>query len=297
MRQSEPCRSLKKRLLTCALVTVCGTAVLATGPALAQELEVPQPSPVARVEQRVGISDFSVDYSSPAVRNRKIWGELVPLGKPWRTGANAVTKLTAENDFTFGGKKVPAGAYALYTIPGKDSWSVVLNSGADAWGAPGPDPKKDVAKVTVKPQSLPNARERLTFIFSDTTDDSTNLDLEWEKVRVSVPLKVDTRSLVLANIDKNLQDSWRPHFTAARWLLDSGGDLKSALTHIDTSISIKPTWWNNWVRAQILAKQGKNRDAVDAASKAQQLGKGDRVYESFFKPQVEKAVAEWKQKA
>lgn len=296
MRQSESCRSMKNRLLTCTLVAVCGSAMFVAAPAAAQGVEVPQPSPAARVAQRVGITDFSVDYSSPAVRNRKIWGELVPMGKPWRTGANAVTKLTASDDFTFGGKKIPAGAYALYTIPGNNSWTVVLNSDVDSWGAPGPDPKKDIARVTVKPQPIP-ARERLTFLFSDTTDDSTNLDLEWEKVRVSVPLKVDTKKLVQANIQENLQDAWRPHFTAARWLLDSGGDLKEAMTHIDTSIAIKPTWWNNWVRAQILAKQGNSREAVEAATRAQELGKGDRVYEGFFKPQIEKAVAEWKKKA
>lgn len=296
MRQSESCRSMTNRLLTCTLVTVCGSAMFVAATAAAQGLEVPQPSPAARVAQRVGITDFSVDYSSPAIRGRKIWGELVPMGKQWRTGANAVTKLTASDDFTFGGKKIPAGAYALYTIPGNNSWTVVLNSAVDAWGAPGPDPKKDIARVTVKPQSIP-ARERLTFLFSDTTDDSTNLDLEWEKVRVSVPLKVDTKNLVQANIQENLQDAWRPHFTAARWVLDSGGDLKEALTHIDTSIAIKPTWWNNWVRAQILAKQGNSREAVEAATRAQELGKGDRVYEGFFKPQIEKAVAEWKKKA
>ena len=260
------------------------------------QLELPQPSPHAKVEQRVGVADVSVDYSSPGVKGRKIWGGLVPIGQPWRTGANAATKLTSSKDFTFAGKKVPAGTYALYTVPGKTDWVVILNSSSENWGTNGYDQKKDVARVTVKPQAVPH-RERLTFIFSDTTDDATRLDLEWEKLRVSVPIKLDTKAMVAKNIESAVGDAWRPHFASARWLLDNGGDLTTALSYIDTSIGIKPTWWNNWVRAQILAKQGKANDAVTAAEKAQQLGKGDRVYENFFKDEVTKAIGDWKKKA
>lgn len=261
--------------------------------ATASAQEVPAASPKARVEQQVGVTNFAVDYSSPAVKGRKIWGALVPYDQPWRTGANAMTKLTASRDFMFGDKKVPAGTYGLYTIPGKNSWTVALNSKSDSWGAPAPDPKNDVARITVKPQQS-QMRERMTFIFSDTTDDASRLDLEWEKVRLPIPLKVDTKAHVMASIDQATSEAWRPHFTSARYLLENNGDLGKALQYADTSIAIKPTWWNNWIRAQILAKQGKKQDAVAAAQKAQELGKGDRVFDGFFKPQVEKAVAEWK---
>jgi hypothetical protein len=290
-----PRSTLRQRLASSALALAAGALLVTAAPASA-ELQVPQPSPSAKVEQQVGISTFQLQYSSPGVKGRTIWGGVVPLDKPWRTGANASTKLVASHDFTFGGKKVPAGSYALYSIPGKDSWTLVLNTSADSWGAMGYDTKKDVARVTVKPQAIPS-RERMTFVFTDTTDDTTNLDLEWEKVRVSVPLKVDTKGLVLANIDQNLNEAWRPHFTAARWLLDSGGDLNAALKYVDTSIAVKPTWWNHWVKAQVLAKQGKSTDAVQAGTKAQELGKGDRVYEGFFKGEIEKSIADWKKKA
>lgn len=254
--------------------------------------ELPQPSVKAKVEQRVGVTDFAVDYSSPGVKGREIWGALVPYDQLWRSGANAATKLTASRDFSFGGVAVPAGSYSLFTIPTKSTWTVILNKNATA-ATRDYDEKLDVARVTVKPDSSP-ARERLTYLFSDTTDDSTRLDLEWEKLRVSVPIKVDTRAQAQANIDKALDDAWRPHFASARWLLDSGGDLKQALAYIDTSIAIKPTWWNNWVRAQILAKQGQNAEAVTAAEQAQALGKGDQIFEGFFKADVAKAIAAWK---
>src|SRR5262245_5275839 len=184
-------RSLRVRAH--ALLPLAALA-LAASPALAQSLEVPAPSVKAKVEGRVGVTDFSVDYSSPAVRGRKIWGGLVPYDKVWRTGANASTKLTASRDFTFGDVAVPKGTYALLTIPGASSWTVILSKDSDA-GAGDYDTKNDAARVTVSPASSA-PRERMTFIFSETTDTSTRLDLEWESLRVSVPIKVDTKAHV-----------------------------------------------------------------------------------------------------
>lgn len=255
--------------------------------------ELPAASPKARVEQRVGLTDFAVDYSSPGVKKRVVFGGLVPYDRPWRTGANAATTLKASRDFTFGDKKVAAGTYGLYTIPGKASWTVALSSQSDAWGNDGYDAKNDVARITVKPTAI-KMRERLTFVFSATTDDSTRLELEWEKVRLAIPLAVDTQAQALANIDRAVEEAWRPHFTSARYLLESGGDLSKAQTLIEASIGIKATWWNNWVHAQILAKKGELPAAAAAGEKAQQLGAGDRVYEGFFKGDVAKAVAHWK---
>lgn len=278
-------------------VSVCVSLLSAiASPTLAQTgPELPQPSPKARVEQRVGLTDISVDYSSPGVKGRKIWGELVPYDRPWRTGANAATKLTVSRNFSFGGKPVPAGSYALYTIPGKTMWTVVLNSSTDAWGNDGYDAKKDVLRVTIKPEASP-VRERLTFLFSNTTESATRLDLEWERLRVAIPIQVDTKSQALANIEKSLDDAWRAHFAAARYLLDNGGDVDKALNYIAQSIAIKATWWNQWVHAQLLAKKKNLADAVAAAEKALQLGAGDRVFEGFFKADVNKNLAAWKKK-
>jgi hypothetical protein len=248
---------------------------------------------MARVEQHVGVTDFSVEYSSPGVKGRKIWGDLVAYDELWRTGANAATKLEASGDFTFGGTSVPAGTYSLLTIPGKKSWTVILNSKADLSGTRGYDQSNDVARATVKPAAAP-MRERMAFLFSNTTDDATRLDLEWEKQRVSVPIQVETRNQVMTNIDETLAEAWRPHFASARWLLENDGDLGQAIEYVNTSIAIKPTWWNNWVKAQILAKQGNSTEAVAAAEQAKSLGAGDEVFEGFFKENIDKAIADWK---
>lgn len=268
---------------------------LATGAAAQQSPELPQPSPKAKVEQRVGVTDLAVEYSSPGVKGRQIWGGLLPYDVPWRTGANAPTRLTVSKDFTFVGKAVPAGSYALYTIPGKASFTVILSNSTEGWGG-GYPANTEVARVTVKPVKLVKPRERLSFIFSETTDAATRLDLEWERLRLSMPIELETSKHALANIEKAVDDAWRPHFAGARYLLENNGDLTKALAYADASIAIKATWWNHWVRAQILAKQGKTADAIAAAAKTEELGKGDRVFEGFFKADLSKLVEGWKKK-
>ncbi len=282
-------RSLTSRALT-AMTLAAATA--AVSPALAQAIEVPAPSAKAKVEQRVGITDFSVDYSSPAMRGRKIFGGLLPYDKLWRTGANAPTTLTASRDFTFGETAVPKGKYSVFSIPGASSWTVILNKNADA-GADEYDAKNDAARVTVKPAAS-GPRERMTFIFSDTTDSAARLDLEWENVRISVPIKVDTQAQVMAGIDQTMAEAWRPPYQAGRYVVESGGNIDTALQYLDTSIGIKSTWWNNWWRAQALAKQGRTADAIAAGEKTLQLGKGNETFEQFFKADVQKTVDAWK---
>lgn len=279
-------------------VAVCSTVGVNVGRTQAQlpSPELPQASPKARVEQRVGLTDFAIDYSSPGVKDRKIWGGLVPYDELWRAGANAPTTLKAGGDFTFGGTPVPAGTYTILAIPTKKTWTVILNKNLKIQGTRNYSEADDVARVTVKPASAP-MRERLAYEFSDTSDGGSRLDLEWEKLRVSVPITVETATQARANIDKAVGEAWRPHFLSARYLLDNGGDMTEALGYIDNSISIKSTWWNNWVRAQILAKQERVSDAVVAAEQAQTLGAGDPIFDGFFKKDVEDTVAKWKKES
>jgi hypothetical protein len=255
-------------------------------------LELPAPSPKARTEQRVGITDVAIDYSSPGVKGRKIWGEVVPYDKPWRAGANQPTKLTVSRDFTFGGTAVPAGSYSLFMVPGKASWTVLLNKNLTV-SQEDHDAKDDVAHITVKPVALPMLRERLRYTFDDTQDDRTLLDLEWERVRIQVPIAIDTRALVLAGIDKAVGDAWRAPFSGASYLHDSGQDDR-ALALVDRSLAIQPTWRGEWLRAQIQWKKGNRAEAMASASRAQELGKGDAGFEQNGKAALQKTMAGWK---
>src|SRR6266700_3192134 len=185
------------------------------------DLELPRPSPGAKVSQEVGLTQITVDYSCPGVKGRKIWGELVPYDKLWRTGANSATKITFSKDVTFADHPVAAGSYALFTVPAKNGdWQVVLNKVADQPGI-GREykPELDLFRAKVHAQPAP-FRERLAFIFSNFDDDKAALDIEWDKLRVSIPIKVNTAQQAVASITKELDNSWRPYANAARYMLE-----------------------------------------------------------------------------
>jgi hypothetical protein len=255
-------------------------------------LELPSASPKARTEQRVGLTDVAIDYSSPGVKGRKIWGPVVPLDKVWRAGANAPTKLTVSRDFSFGGTQLKAGTYSLFITPGKTTWTVMLNTDLKA-SQDEHDAKKDVAAISVKPGALPQLRERLRYTFDDTQDGGTTLALEWERVRIVVPIAIDTQGQVNAAIEKASNEVWRPQFVAATYLFNRNENDR-ALGMIDKSIAVRSTWRNEWLRAQIQQKKGNKAEALASAGRAQELGKGDEDYEKFAKADLQKTVASWK---
>jgi hypothetical protein len=278
-----------KKLLGCVVAVL---VALTASPALAQ-LELPAASPAAKVMQKVGLTEVSVDYSSPAVKGRKIWGDLVPFDQVWRTGANAATKITFSRDVTFGGKPVPAGTYSIVTVPTQKEWTVVLNKELGLFTGKTYDAKDDVVRVSATPTEIP-PRERLTFIFSNTTEDQTSLDFEWEKVRVSVPIKTDTAAFAQANIQSAVNSAWRSLANAARYVADTSKDYPTALGYADDSLAIQSHWYNNWIKADILARTGKYADARKFAQTAWDLGQKDQNF--FFKDQVAKALQDWKGK-
>ena len=259
-------------------------------PAAAQTIDLPRPSPNAKVSQMVGLTEVALEYSSPAVRGRKIWGGLVPYGKLWRMGANAATKLTVSKDVTIGGTPVPAGAYSLHTIPGQQSWTVIVNKNPTAQTREY-KPELDVVRLTVKPKAM-GARERLVFVFADTTESATSLDLEWAGQRVSIPIKAHTDEQVAATL-KDLEGGlWRMDTAAARYLFESKKDYDRAMKFVDRSLSLKEEWLNSWTKAQILAAKGQRPAACPYALKARALGEKAPYF--FFADEVKKAIADWK---
>jgi len=272
---------------------VCAALVVLTaGPAAAQ-LKLPAPSPGAKVSQEVGLTEISIEYSSPGVKGRKVWGDLVPMDKPWRTGANASTKITFSREVNFGGKPVPAGTYAIVTFPSAKGWNVVLSKELGLWQGKTYDAKDDVVRVPATTTAIPH-RERLTFLFSNTTDNDTSLDMEWEKLRVSVPIKVDTAAQAQANIKAAIDGAWRAPNAAARYELETTKNYDAALKYADLSLSIQPHWYNNWTKAEVLAQKGNYPEARKFAQTAWDLGEKDPNF--FFKDAVGKALADWKNK-
>jgi hypothetical protein len=261
------------------------------------DLDLPRPSPGAKVSQEVGLTQITVDYSCPGVKGRKIWGGLVPYDKLWRTGANQATKITFSKDVTFVDQPVPAGTYALFTLPAKSGeWTVILNKNADQPGT-GRDykPEQDLVRVKVHAKPAPE-RERLAFLFSGMTDDKASLDLEWEKLRLSIPIKVATTAQVSASIDAAIDGVWRTYANAARFMLETKKDYNTGMTYIDQSLALKEDWFNVWIKASLLAAKGNFKEARVQAQKAYDLGQ--KAGPGFFlEPEVKKALGDWNKKA
>jgi hypothetical protein len=274
-------------LVALAVITMIPAAVQA-------QLDLPRPSPNAKVSQFIGLTEVTVDYSRPAVKGRKIWGELVPYDQLWRTGANQATKITFSRETSFGGHSVPAGSYALFTIPTKGAWTVILNKKADQSGT-GAEYKaeQDQVRFQVRPRPSPML-ERLTFQLSDFNDDKGSLDLEWEKLRLSIPIKVDTEAQAMANINKTLDNTWRNYAMAARYMAETKKDYDTALRTIDQSLALKEDWFNLWIKATILAAKGNRKEAIALGEKSYDLGKKAEVF--FLEGEIKKTLAEWKKK-
>ncbi len=269
-------------LITCLL---CGF--------LSNAQDIPKPSPLSVVSQTVGLTEIKIEYSSPAVAGRKIWDGLVPYGALWRTGANMATTISFDKAVTINNQQIPAGTYSFFTIPGQTEWTVILNKDANLSGTSGYKEANDVARFKVKPQDN-QLRERLLFLITDYTMNEAVISLEWEKVKVSFTVKMDTEKQAMESIQKTLAQEWRPFANSARYILEYGSDLDLALSYINTSISLSDEWFNNWIKAQILAKKGDKKEALKFAQKAKELG--DKSSAFFFKDQVEKALEDWKKK-
>jgi hypothetical protein len=264
----------------------------------AQSFATPAASPKAKVTQTVGLTELSVSYSRPGVKGRTIWGSLVPYGEPWRTGANEATRFTTSTEIQVEGQKLPAGDYALVTLPGQDSWTVVFSSQTDMWGAMGYEPKNDVLRVSVKPVAA-EFTERMTFTFEDPGTDATTLQLRWEKLAVRVRLTMDTNTLTLnaarAAVAAAKPDDWRTPYRAAAWAFDAGLAADEAPTWAATAGKAKENWQTQQLLAKMAARKGDTSTAVTLMRKAIALGKADpnmaqQVADS------EKLLAEWTSK-
>ncbi|HNS11622.1 MAG TPA: DUF2911 domain-containing protein [Bacteroidia bacterium] len=263
-------------------------AVFVSGGAYAQ-LQLPAPSPKATLSQMVGLTEISIEYSSPGVKGRTIFGDLVPYDQVWRTGANASTKISFSKDVTIAGTKVAKGTYSLLSIPGKTDWSIIINKDADV-SVPDYKQANDVVRVSAKPENI-SKRERLSFQVVDFEDSRAIVNLEWDQTRVSFAVECATDEQALENIKNSLGGTWRTYNSAARYMLDKN-DYETALKYANQSLQLSEEWFNTWVKASILSKMKKNKEAYELASKAKTLG--DKNPDGFFfKTQVEDALATW----
>jgi tetratricopeptide (TPR) repeat protein len=258
---------IKKLLLSAAAIFT----LMATD---AQQLVTPQPSPTASVKQNFALSSIELDYSRPGVKGRKIFGDLVPYGKVWRTGANNATTITFGDEVTIGGKKIPAGKYGLLTIPGEKEWTVIVTKQLDVTSPDAYKQDQDVVRVQAEVQTLPFAIESFMIDLGNIKPSSLEMTFLWDNVAVAVPISSDVEGKVMAQIDNLMNKDSRPYFGAAMYYLENGKDLKQALVWFDKAVEQQPNaFWVYHQRANALAKLGKKTEARASANRSIELAK------------------------
>jgi DUF2911 family protein len=266
---------------------------LAAGAALAQQLDLPRPSPKASVSQTVGVTEVTIRYSSPGVKGRKIWGELVPYNEVWRTGANENTTITFGTPVKIEGHELPAGIYGLQTLPTPGDWTVIFSKDAELWGAFNYKPENDALRIQVKPETVADSQERMSFSFEDTTDTSSKVVLSWEKIRVPFTLTVDTPKLAMDKLKEAVR--WQTPYQAANYCIQNNTCLDEASRWLDASLALQENFANLRAKAMLLAKKNDAKSAVAYGEKALAVAK---TAQPAPNPQqvkeLEGMVAEWK---
>jgi hypothetical protein len=262
------------------LLGLCAFGLTATLCAQTPKIDFPAPSPTATLKQRVGLTDIEITYSRPGAKGRQVFGNVVPYGQVWRTGANNATKITFSTDANFGGAAIPAGSYALFTIPAKDDWTIILNKVTGQWGAYTYDEKNDVVRVNAKATSLSRTVETFTIDVNDIRDESATLNLTWENTRVSIPFKLEVVTTLVPKIEAALADAQnvpvRLYDGAAMFYLENNLDLNKASQWMDAAIAQQPqSYFLYYHKARILAKRGDKAGALSAAQKSMELAAND----------------------
>ncbi|MDX5347186.1 MAG: DUF2911 domain-containing protein [Hymenobacteraceae bacterium] len=291
---------MKKIFIGAAMMALFFSAPVLTEVQAQNRIEMPQPSPLSTVSQKIGLAEVTVTYSRPSMKDRKIFGDLVPYNKMWRTGANASTKIKFSDDMLVEGQKVPAGEYALYTIPGQNEWTVVLHKNLKHWGDGGPDynQAEDQLRVKVKPKKTPQPVETFTIDFANLTTESAEMQLMWENVMVPVTLKNEVDSKVMAQIQEKVVKGTNVdpglYYSAASYYYNNGKDAKQALEWVKKANEKDPKFYTLHMQAKIEAKTGDYKNAIKTAEKSMKMAK--EANNPDYVALNEKAIAEWKNK-
>lgn len=285
---------MKKLFITAALVL--GFMVNSSA-----QIVTPQASPKAVIEQKVGLTDVKVEYSRPSSKGRSVYGELVPFGRMWRTGANANTIISFSEDVMIGGKKLPAGHYALYTQPKADSWDVIFYADTNNWGLPEKyDDKKEVLRTTVKPEFLGRNVETFTIGINNLDNDYGFIEIAWEKTMVAVKFEVPTKAMALKSIETVMAGpSASDLFAAAQYFYQSNADQSKALAWMNQAIAKFPNaadvpFYFLRQKSLIQAKMGDRKGAVETAKLS--LAASEKANNADYVKMNKDSIQEWSKK-
>ncbi|PTX42895.1 Protein of unknown function (DUF2911) [Christiangramia gaetbulicola] len=259
------------------------------------QIQTPQPSPAIKIEQKVGLTDVTLEYSRPAMRGRTIFGDLVPYGEVWRTGANANTKITFSTDVMINGKKLKKGSYSIYSIPNKDSWEMMFYSSTDNWGVPQNwDESKVALKAKAEVTKLPMTMESFTIMIHDLKNDSASLNFAWANTKATLSLGVPTEEIATASIEKVMNGpTANDYFAAGSYYHEAGKDLNKAYEWVSkaTEMAGDQAFWMLRRKSLIEAEMGKKDQAIATAKKS--LASAEKANNADYVKMNKESIAEW----
>lgn len=263
---------MNKSVIYSFFALICCIALSLTSHA---QIATPAASPAATLTQKVGLTDVTISYSRPSMRGRKVFGGIRPYGELWRTGANGATTFTFSDEVIIEGKKVPAGTYSVFSLPGQTEWKVMLNKNAKASTN---DYKKeeDVATFTVKPQKTASTYETMTIDLSDLTNNTAMINIKWENTKIALKLETEVDSKVMAQIKETLAakpDDAMANYQAAVYYMENGKDLKQALEMMNKGTAKDPQFWQMHQKAKLQAMLKDKKGAMESANKSIELAK------------------------
>ncbi|MEO9818594.1 MAG: DUF2911 domain-containing protein [Flavobacteriaceae bacterium] len=268
------------------------------GSALFSQIAHPKASPFATILQEIGLSKISVEYSRPATKGRKIFGDLVPYGRIWRVGANESTKITLDTDMTVMGNALPKGTYALYAFPEASEWQIVFHKNISHWGdgRKNYDPKEDLFRAKVKPQKNLHHQENFLIAFDSITHNSANMTLTWAETQINIPFSVDTHAQMEIEIAKQITENPKAqtYYEAARYLQEQEKDYKRALEYLNKALELGgDTYYFHRVKSLVQAALGDYKSAVQSADKSLEISKS--LEKDEFVRMNEKNIKLWNQ--
>ena len=260
-----------KKLYTLLVTALAAGLTLNTQ---AQGFKMPQASSAQTIKQEFGLGEITVNYSRPNVKGRKVFGGLEPYGKVWRTGANSATVITFTEEVNLEGNKVPAGEYALFTIPDTKEWTIILNKTTKQWGAYEYKQADDFLRFKIKPGKTAQPVETFTIQFANVTPSTADLHLMWERTDLDLHLSADNDSRIMANIETAMNSEKKPYFAAAQYYYENGKDLNKALEWINEAekTNTKAPYFKLW-KARIQLKMGNKAAAAATAQEGVSLAK------------------------
>ena len=259
-----------------ALPFLAAGLLLAPAVLAQSKLTAPPLSPATHIRQSFSTSYIDLTYARPSLRGRVAFGGLVPNGTVWRTGANGITKVRFGEEVKINGQAVPAGAYALLTIPGAQEWTFILNRDTAQWGTYEYKPALDVLRAKAKPTKLAAPVETMALTVENLRPNAADLVISWDRTQVALPLTADPDRVVMGQIEQAMKGEKKPYITAAQYYYNTGKDLTPALGWVDEFIKASPSYYGYYWKAKLLQKQGKNPEAIAAATKSLELVQTDK---------------------